>query len=35
MGKKHKGPRMKMKHVVDDITLGTDNDGDDFDDADF
>ena len=34
-GKKHKGPRMKMKHVVDDIILGTDDEGDDFDDADF
>ena len=26
---------MKMKRVVDDITLGTDDEGDDFDDADF
>ena len=34
-GKKVKGPKMKMKSVVDDITLGTDDEGDDFDDADF
>ena len=33
--KKHKGPRMKMKQVVDDIILGTDDEGDNFDDVDF
>ena len=33
--KTHKGPKMKMKSVVDDIILGTDDEGDNFDDADF
>lgn len=34
-GKKHKGPKMKVKPIMDDIPLQSDDEEDDFDELEF